>query len=165
MADGPAADGPVVSDTTPLITLAGLGLLDLLPRLYGPVWIPEAVRAEYDAGRRGTEPALEALPWVVLKPVCVERPALSGLGPGEGAAIALALGSRARAVLLDERAGRRVAAELGLPVVGTLALLLRAKRQGLLASVAPVLEAMAAQGRYVGARLKDDVLRAAGESE
>ena len=69
MADGPAADGPVVSDTTPLITLAGLGLLDLLPRLYGPVWIPEAVRAEYDAGRRGTEPALEALPWA-----CVVQP-------------------------------------------------------------------------------------------
>ena len=102
---------------------------------------------------------------MVVKPVCVEHPALSGLGPGEGDAVALALGSRARAVLLDEKAGRRVAAELGLPVVGTLALLLRAKRHGLLASVAPVLEAMAVQGRYVGERLKDDVLRAAGEFE
>ena len=66
------ADGPVVSDTTPLITLAGLGLLDLLPRLYGAIWVPEAVRAEYDAGRRGTEPPLDALSWAVIKPVRVD---------------------------------------------------------------------------------------------
>jgi predicted nucleic acid-binding protein len=164
VADGPAPDRPVVSDTTPLITLAGLGLLDLLPRLYGAIWVPEAVRAEYDAGRRGTEPPLDALSWVVVKPVRVEHPALSALGPGEGAAVSLALGSRARAVLLDEKLGRRVASELGLPVVGTLAVLLRAKRQGMLAAVGPVLDAMAAQGRYVSGRLRRDVLRAAGET-
>jgi uncharacterized protein len=67
-------------------------------------------------------------------------------------------------VLLDEELGRRIASELGLPVVGTLALLLRAKRQGMLAAVGPVLDAMAAQGRYVSDRLRRDVLRAAGES-
>jgi predicted nucleic acid-binding protein len=49
-------------------------------------------------------------------------------------------------------------------VVGTLALVLRAKRQGLPAAVGPVLEATATQGRYVGDRLRVDVLRAAGES-
>lgn len=158
------ADGPVVADTTPLITLAGVGLLDLLPRLYGEIWIPEAVRAEYEVGRRGSEPLLEALPWVVVKAVRVEHPALSGLGPGEAAAVSLALGSRARVVMLDEKAGRRVAGKLGLPVVGTLALLLRAKRQGMLPSVGPVLDAMAAQGRYVSDRLRSDVLRTADES-
>lgn len=158
------ADGPVVADTTPLIILAGVGLLDLLPRLYGEIWIPEAVRDEYDAGRRRSEPPLDALPWVVVKPIHIEHPALSGLGPGEAAAVSLALGSRARAVVLDEKSGRRVAGELGLPVVGTLALLLRAKRQGMLSSVGPVLEAMTAQGRYVSDRLRSDVLRAADES-
>lgn len=38
---------PVVSNTTPLITLAGIGLLELLPQLYQTVWIPEAVYVEY----------------------------------------------------------------------------------------------------------------------
>jgi predicted nucleic acid-binding protein len=40
-----------VSNTTPLINLVGVGLLDLLPPLYGAVWIPTAVHAEYVAGR------------------------------------------------------------------------------------------------------------------
>jgi hypothetical protein len=37
----------VVCNTSPLIKLAGVGLLDLLPQLYGAIWIPEAVRDEY----------------------------------------------------------------------------------------------------------------------
>jgi uncharacterized protein len=36
----------VVSDTTPLINLAGVGLLDLLLSLYGAVSIPRAVATE-----------------------------------------------------------------------------------------------------------------------
>ncbi len=33
------AEPPVVSNTSPLINLAGIGQLDLLPRLYGAVSI------------------------------------------------------------------------------------------------------------------------------
>lgn len=42
---------PVVSNTTPLISLVGVGLLDLLPALYQEIWIPDAVYTEYQAGR------------------------------------------------------------------------------------------------------------------
>jgi predicted nucleic acid-binding protein len=42
---------PVVSNTTPLITLVGIGLLDLLPTLYHTIHIPEAVFTEYQVGR------------------------------------------------------------------------------------------------------------------
>jgi predicted nucleic acid-binding protein len=38
-----------VTNTTPLITLAGIGLLDLLPRLYDEVWAPRIVLDEYSA--------------------------------------------------------------------------------------------------------------------
>jgi len=37
------ADRPVISNTTPLISLLGIDQLDLLPQLYGQVWIPEIV--------------------------------------------------------------------------------------------------------------------------
>ena len=36
-----------MTNTTPLITLAGIELLDLLPHLYGEVWAPRIVLDEY----------------------------------------------------------------------------------------------------------------------
>lgn len=66
-------------------------------------------------------------------------------------------------MLLDERRGRRVARERGLPIIGTGAVLVEAKRQGLLPAVAPVLDAMVAQGRYIADRLRLTLLEAAGE--
>jgi uncharacterized protein len=47
-----------VTNTTPLITLAGVGLLDLLPLLYGKVWAPRIVLDEYQAKAPPTEPDL-----------------------------------------------------------------------------------------------------------
>ena len=47
-----------MTDTTPLITLAGIGLLDLLPLLYGRVWAPRIVLDEYQAKAPPTEPDL-----------------------------------------------------------------------------------------------------------
>jgi len=44
------ADGPVVSDTSPLINLAGIGHLDLLPCLYGAVLVRRAVVMEFEDG-------------------------------------------------------------------------------------------------------------------
>ena len=91
-------------------------------------------------------------------------PALpSRLGPGEAAALSLAMAQNARAVLLDEAYGRRIARQHGLPVVGTLSVLLAAKQAGLLPAVRPVLGEMVRQGRRISARLQAQVLRAAGE--
>ncbi len=156
-------EGPVVSNTTPLINLAGVGLLHLLNQLYGDVWIPEQVRDEYAAGARTTDPQLDRLPWIVVKAVTAEPTLLDQLDQGEAAAIALAAASRARAILLDERAGRRIATQRHLPVVGTLAVLLRAKREGHIPAVRPVLDTMVAQGRHLSSTLRETVLRAAGE--
>ena len=157
------AHRPVVSDTTPLIKLAGVGLLDLLPQLYGDVWIPVAVRDEFRAGARAADPQLESLPWLHVEPVNPEPELAAVLGPGEAAAISLAAARRARAVLLDERVGRRTARERRLPVVGTLSILLRAKQEGLIPAVGPVVDEMIVQGRRIGGALRERVLREAGE--
>ena len=156
-------EGPVVSNTTPLINLAGVGHLDLLHALFGEVWIPEAVGDEYDAGARPADQRLDQLPWLLVKPVAIDAPLLNELDAGEAAAISLAVASGARVLLLDERMGRRVAISRGLPIVGTLAVLLKAKREGHLQAVRPVLDEMTAQGRYFSRSLRESVLRAAGE--
>jgi uncharacterized protein len=47
--------------------------------------------------------------------------------------------------------------------VGTLSVLLEAKKSGLLPALRPVVDEMIRQGRHISARLKAQVLQAAGE--
>jgi hypothetical protein len=154
----------VVSNTTPLINLVGVGLLDVLPALYGTLWIPDSVSAEYGAGKTAGDPDLALLPWLRMVPAVPNDPALPArLGAGEAAALSLAIAENARAVLLDEAFGRRIAQTLGLPVVGTLSVLLAAKQAGLVPTVGPIVDQMVRQGRRFSARLQAQILQAAGE--
>lgn len=158
-------DRPVVSDTTPLIKLVGVGLLDLLPQLYGSIWVPDAVYHEYATGMRVGDPALESLPWLRVVPFDVHDLSLPvGLGIGEAATISLASAEEARAVLLDEQLARRIARQRGLPIVGTLGVLLAAKQSGYLPAIKPVVDQMIAQGRHISVSLRLRVLGAAGEA-
>src|SRR5260370_7425137 len=66
---------PVVTNTTPLITLAGVGLLDLLPLLYGKVWAPRIVLDEYQTKAPPTEPNLAQASWLtVVDPFIIDPP-------------------------------------------------------------------------------------------
>ncbi|MCI0380445.1 MAG: DUF3368 domain-containing protein [Gemmataceae bacterium] len=154
----------VVSNTTPLINLLGVGHLDLLAALYGSVTIADVVRDEYVAGKSSADPDLDSLPWLQIVPSVPLDPSLpSQIGAGEAATLSLASALNARAVLLDEAYGRRLARLRGMPVVGTLGILLAAKQAGHLAAVKPVIEEMIRQGRHLSAALQARVLRAAGE--
>ncbi len=157
------ASGPVVSDTTPFISLVGVGLLDLLPQVYGEIWIPEQVHAEYQAGAESHDPDLAAEAWIHIVPVTIDPSLLDQLNVGEAAAITLGIAAGVRAVLLDEQDGRRVARERGLVVVGSLGVLVRAKAFGILPAIKPSVDEMIVQGRYISPALRAQVLRAAGE--
>ena len=161
------AERPVVCNTSPLIKLTGVGFLDLLPQIYGTIWVPEIVRDEYRAGATAPTPDLTAFPWLSFHQVTIAPPlqALAGFGAGEAAAITLAEASDARLILLDDKRARRVAQDRGLIVVGTLGVLVRAKQQGHLTALRPVLAMMIAQGRYISPLLYAQILRTVGEAE
>jgi uncharacterized protein len=156
---------PVVSNTTPLIVLVGVGLLDLLRTLYQEIHIPEAVFTEYQTGRARypASPDLAPLSWLNVHTVAPDPAIPASLDAGEAQAIALARSLHARLILLDERRGRAVAEQLGLPVAGSLTVLLEAKRQGHVRLIAPILDQMIAQGRRISQRLRAEVLKRAGE--
>lgn len=68
-------------------------------------------------------------------------PLASDLGPGESEVLALALERPGATVILDDGTGRRCARLLGIPLMGTLGVLVAAKRRGWVRTLAPVLEA------------------------
>lgn len=159
------AERVIIADTSPLITLVGVELLDLLPQLYGRVLIPEQVLAEYLVGAQPAEPDIRTFSWLQTQPVEISPGLLDELDMGEAAVIALAHERKLLVVLMDDRAGRRVAREHGLEVIGTLAVLLRAKATHLISTVGPILDRMIEQGRHISPALRIQVLTAADEIE
>src|SRR3989304_6706844 len=128
---------PVVSNSSAIIALDQIGQLPLLSGLFTQLIVPPAVVREV---------APIQLPgWVVEQPLAQPvGPHLlrAALGEDESAAISLAVERKACWVILDDRAARRLARSRGLPGIGTLGLLLAAKRRGLLAVVRPSIDAL-----------------------
>lgn len=102
-----------ILNTSPLQYLFQTDLLDLLPKLYSDVAVPEAVSKEVDAGRSFgiSLPVLSELEWLEVRQV--ERPALlalaADLGPGEREVLALAVESPEAIAILDDALARRSA--------------------------------------------------------
>jgi predicted nucleic acid-binding protein len=127
----------VVVNTSPFIALDRIGQLDLLKALYGTVVRPQSVVDELLAGeaRYSVSSALRNAEWILTEPDPAETTLRRELGPGETAAIALALNTAADLVILDDLQARLLAATLNLRLTGTLGVLLAAHQLGLLPDV------------------------------
>lgn len=161
----PLAVEIVVADAGPLIALARLQLLDLPIRLFRRIVITQTVLAECDAKPdRGEGAAIKAAINAGWMAVCDDPTPEHhwGLDSGETSAIACAVALGA-GVLMDEKAGRTVARQLGCPVIGTAGLLVLAKRRRLLPKVRPQLERLRASGYFLSASLVAETLRLAEE--
>ncbi len=157
----------VISNTTPIISLALIGHLDLLKELYGRVVLPTAVTTEILAGgqaRIGIEEFQRAA-W--FKQIALTDPRranlLVDLDRGEAEVIALAQELNADLVILDERLGRRHAQRLGLAITGTLGVLLKAKQRGFVAEIKPLIEQLQQGGIRLGRPLIAQTLQLANE--
>jgi predicted nucleic acid-binding protein len=157
----------IVADAGPLIAFGRIEKLALLPKVLGDVLVPDAVVAEclLDAQKPGASAIREALRGGTLIQIDDPAPALSPfpvLDAGESAAIRVAL-KLSIPVLIDEKAGRKIAISLGLSVVGTVGVLLSAKKYGHIEAVSPLLDAMRAHGYYISDTLTRAALTRAGE--
>ena len=99
----------VVSDTSPINYLLLIDQIDLLPRLFQQVIIPDVVRDEMLAP--SAPPVLQqwiANPplWLVVQTVSGVDATLNALDPGEQAAITLAQTLPADLLIIDERCSR-----------------------------------------------------------
>ena len=124
----------VVDDASPLRYLVWIDEVEIIPALYGLLWIPPAVIGELSQpqtpakvkGWIGAPPL-----WLhVRAPSNAPRIFPSALGPGECEAIALAEEIHAEFLLIDDWAGRREAERRRLNIQGTLGLLRFAAQTG-----------------------------------
>lgn len=157
----------VVSNAGPLIALSRIGRLDILFELYSTIVVPNAVFAEvtHDPDMPGAAEIRQAQQ---ISVVSVAQPAqvtrlLFWLDQGESEAIVLAqeLGAT---LLIDERKARTISAALGIPLTGTVGVLLEAKRSGIVSQIQPLLDNMLLAGVRLSTRLYNNALKLAGES-
>lgn len=124
----------VVSDTSPILYLLLIDQLDLLPRLYRRIIIPDVVQAEM----QNPGAPLELQNWLASPPNWLEihpvsdsassaptnvRTLLQRLDPGEQAAILLAQSLNADLLIVDDLDARQTAQNLGINITGMLGIL------------------------------------------
>lgn len=157
----------LIANSAPLISLARIAKLDLLPATYSEIVVPGAVHQEVtrDPQLPGAQ-ELAAAAWLKTAEVtdtkAVDRLRF-WLDQGESEAIVLAQ-SRGTALAIDERRGRRIAASMGIPTTGTVGILLACKRLGLLNEVTPLLDDLIAEGIRLSPALYDNARILAQES-
>lgn len=151
----------VVSDTSPISNLIHIGLSHLLVALFGEVVIPPSVADEL---RVRHNPLPEYLRVHSPRDQRKVRALAEELDPGEAEAIALAIELEADRLLIDEKAGRRIAEQEGVPVIGVLGILLLARRRELIENVRDRLDQLETAGFHLDDALRAEVLRLAGES-
>jgi predicted nucleic acid-binding protein len=148
----------VVVNSSPLIVLFRSGQADIIPKLFKEVIVPEQVYAEVLAGKEN-DAAKTSLPrteWIIRKKVEISLfVAAWNLGSGESAVFSYALETPGARALVDDLAARRCAKAFGIPTLGTGALLVLAKRCGLIDSVKDGVQSLLDSGLY----LSDSVVR------
>ncbi len=142
---------PWVVNASPLILLGKLQRLDLLERLAPALSVPEAVIREVAAGADRGE-ATDTVAWARERmqtdvPVATSVGAWD-LGAGESQVISHCLAVSAIAVL-DDGAARACAQAHGLSLIGTLGVILRARKQGLIPAARPLIEELRHAGSFL----------------
>jgi hypothetical protein len=164
---------PVISNTSPLLNLAIIDHLFLLPQQFGEIYIPQAVEAELKINH--DLPGSNALKTAVDEGWLITQPAgdtalisllRRDLHQGESEAIALAVELSADRILLDEKEARQVARTIGLSITGILGILLRGWHEKTVASMEVVMQRLQQEANFrISSALLTQILRESGELE
>jgi predicted nucleic acid-binding protein len=158
-----------VLDASPIILLGKADLLKTVSPL-AKVWIiPEGVIREVEA-KRPIEPYLSEISYsseVVQENVSKIHPSIAAwdLGRGESEVLTLALGKPGTGVVLDDLQARKCAALFDISLIGSLGLILLAKRKGLLNLAKPEIERLKAVGLHIDSAMLTRILTRIGEGD
>jgi len=156
-----------VINTSPLIYLSRANLIELLFRDAEQIFVPRSVVDEVEEGP-AADPARQTLTkdrrfHAVPDPEPSPTVMAWDLDRGESAVIAYAAANPNTVAIIDDLAGRRCARALGLPLRGTLGLVLRAKRQGEVESARDTLAKLRKAGMFLADGVAEAALHEVGE--
>lgn len=156
-----------IANASPLIFLGKVGRLSLLNDLTDQLVVPETVAAEVGAQPDGERSLAELATFERCRFVpSVHVPGeieAWDLGPGESQVLALAVSTLECRAVLDDLAARHCAQSFGLPIIGTLGVVLRASRLGRIPSARPLLNDLRKNGLYISEQLVETALARLGE--
>ncbi len=147
----------IISDTSCFIILTNVGELDLLQKVYGQIVTTPEIAAEFG------EPLPE---WVEIPEVKDKyRQTILELqiDKGESSAIALALETPDSIVILDDYKARKIAERLGVTLTGTIGVIIKAKLNGIIPSIKPIIEKIKQTDFRLSAEIEIQALKEADE--
>ena len=147
----------IISDTSCLILLTNIDELELLRKIGKTVYITPEINQEFG----------KSLPdWIKIKePVDKHYQKLleRDIDKGEASAIILALETPGSILIIDDLKGRKVADEMDLKYSGSFGLILRAKQEGIITSIRPIIERIRSTNFRYSEKLLESLLVQAGE--
>ncbi len=156
----------IISDSSPLISLALIGKMDIPEKLYREIYVPPAV---YEEVIRNDKPFSEELKLFLndkIKKVSNKMAVeilLSDIGAGEAETIVLALEQQPDIVLIDDLKARKFARIKGVKIIGTMGLLLMAKKEGLIKKIKPLISELVSKNIRISTKIAEITLQAAQE--
>lgn len=147
----------IISDTSCFIILSKIGALELLQMVYGQIITTPDIADEFG----------ETLPeWVIIKEVVdkfKQKILELQIDKGESSAIALAIEMPDSTLILDDFKARKIAQQLGLTITGTIGVIVKAKLEGKIASIAPYLDKIKSTNFRISTELEQQALKEAKE--
>lgn len=137
----------IISNTSCLIVLDNIGMLDVLKELYGTVLITEEVSKEFSK----TVPD-----WIEVRKVSDNKYLKlikNFVDLGEASTIALAVETDDIVIILDDLKARKLAQKLNLKITGTIGVLIKARKRNIITSTREVLNKL----RNEGFRISDEI--------
>lgn len=158
---------PVIINASPLIFLARSRHIHLLQHLHRPILVPQPVVREIRA-RGPHDPTVRILnetAWLEVAPIPVipDEILVWDLGLGESAVLALAQSKPGSIAMIDDLSGRRCAQTLRIPLLGTVGLVLLAKKNGAIPNARAILAVLREQGMYLSDSVLNSALALVGE--
>ena len=155
----------VVSNATPIISLASIDKIDIFKHFFTKIYIPQAVYDEIKSKKVYGYKEIDDNFFQIeqIKDEFSQNILLNDLDLGEAQTIVLAKEMSVDIVLIDETIGYNIALSQKLNVKRTLSFLIASKKSGYIVSVKPLIDKMIDNGRWISRRVYNDVLRFCGE--
>jgi predicted nucleic acid-binding protein len=155
----------LVCNASPLIFLAKIDLIDVLPQITEnltiPVGVYQEIKGQNDAACKWVEKHKNKYVIEIdTTPKIIES---WDLGKGETEVITHAYSRKDLKAALDDKAARNCAASLGIGVIGTIGLILVANKKGHIEKPVAYLEKLKETGFRIGDDLFEHAIRLAGK--